>query len=347
LHQRVKQLNDAGIYAGVYSFTGEWLKAFRCPQDGYPFSGPNNVNGVDDGGGINSVTMNQPNAITTIQDAYVEKMISTLRDMPNVLWIVSEEAPEGSMWWNNHLISFIKAKEATMKLHHPVGLAVLGNNLDSVIYNSNADWVAPAARISPVTTESKGHPKRKVNINDSDHSYWEMWMDSPQVNRNYFWINFTQGNQTLFMDPYLVYYPRQKRNLPLKVINGIAEEPDPRWEEVRNTMGYIRSFADRMDLVSMISHGELSSTGHVLANTNSTHPEFLVYALAGGEFSVNLSGIKRSQMLAVEWFDPSTGKRINQKAIRGGSSVQAFQPPFEGDAVLHLSEPGSVGLKGF
>jgi hypothetical protein len=340
LHQRVEQLDAAGIYTGVYLFTGEWLRGFRCPQDGYPFSGPNNINGVDDGGGIHSVTMTAPNAITAMQDAYVEKIIRTLADMPNVLWIVSEEAPKESMWWNNHLISFIKTKEAAMKLHHPVGLAVLGDNLDSVIYNSDADWLSPAARISPVTTESKGHPKRKVNINDSDHSYWEIWKDSPRANRNYFWINFTQGNQTLFMDPYLVYYPRQKRNLPLHPINGIAEEPDPRWESVRKTMGYIRDFADMMDLVSMTPHGELSSTAHVLASTKTAHPEFLVYAPSGGEFTVNLSAVKSSQLMKVEWFNPSTGERIKQKSIRGGSSIQSFRAPFAGDAVLHLmSEP--------
>ena len=58
-----------------------------------------------------------------------------------------------------------------------------------------------------------GTPACKVNINDSDHSYFGMWNDTPQKNRNYAWENFANGNQVLFMDPYLVYYPRQKRNL--------------------------------------------------------------------------------------------------------------------------------------
>ena len=49
LRSRVSALNHAGIYAGVYLFTAEWLLRFRAPTDGYPFSGPNNVNGVDDG----------------------------------------------------------------------------------------------------------------------------------------------------------------------------------------------------------------------------------------------------------------------------------------------------------
>ena len=49
LRARVKALNDAGIYAGIYLFSGEFLLRFRCPTDGYPFTGANNVNGVDDG----------------------------------------------------------------------------------------------------------------------------------------------------------------------------------------------------------------------------------------------------------------------------------------------------------
>ena len=99
----MQALHSAGIYAGVYLFTGEFLLRFRCPTDGYPFSGPNNVNGVDDGyrGGspasaVSSVTMTAPNAITDFQDAYVKKTIDTLNDLPNVLWIVSEEAPSKS-----------------------------------------------------------------------------------------------------------------------------------------------------------------------------------------------------------------------------------------------------------
>ena len=67
----------------------------------------------------------------------------------------------------------------------------------------------PPRRISPTRSCGRGKPACKVNINDSDHSYFGIWNDSPQAVRNYFWINFTSGNQTLFMDPYVVYYPRK------------------------------------------------------------------------------------------------------------------------------------------
>ena len=65
LRARTEALRDAGIYAGVYLFTGEFLNLFRCSSDGYPFTGANNVNGIDDGysggpKGTNSITCVRP-----------------------------------------------------------------------------------------------------------------------------------------------------------------------------------------------------------------------------------------------------------------------------------------------
>ncbi len=234
LRARVQALNHAGIYVGVYFFTGEWLLRFRCATDGYPFSGPNNINAVDDGyrGGsaataVSSVTMTAPNEITHFQDAYVKKTIDTLNDLPNVLWIVSEEAPAKSTWWNNHLIALAREYEEGKRFQHPIGYGALEKPPDSLLYDSDADWVAPSAWVSPVRSCGSGAPACKVNVNDSDHSYFGMWNDTPQKNRNYAWQNFMTGNQVLFMDPYLVYYPRQKRNLCITPEHGIGREARP------------------------------------------------------------------------------------------------------------------------
>jgi len=336
LRDRTQQLNAAGIYAGVYLFTGEFLLRFRFAHDGYPLTGSNNVNGIDDGGGTRSVTMTAPNAITEIQDAYVKKVIDTLNDLPNVLWIVSEEAPRDSKWWNGHLIAVTRTYEAGKRFQHPIGYAAtddLAAASDANLLNSDADWIAPAARISPTTSRGSGHPSRKVNINDSDHSYFGMWNDSPQANRNYFWINFTNGNQTLFMDPYVVDYPREKRNLCPSPVDGIGSGPDPRWKNVRDTMGHIRAYADRMNLAAMTPKGKLSSTDHVLASTDATHPEYLVYAPIGGKFTVNLSG--SGGQFAAEWMNPATGAKTAGEDVSGGAT-KTFAPPFSGDAVLYL-----------
>lgn len=333
LRDRVRQLDAAGIYAGVYFFTGEWLNVFRFPHDGYPLSGPNNVNGIDDGGGIGAVTMTAPNTVTAIQDTYVRKVIDTLNDLPNVLWIVSEEAPANSAWWNNHLIAVARAYESGKPFQHPIGYATINDFSDATLLNSDADWIAPVARISPITSCGGGHPSCKVNINDSDHAYWEIWNDSPQVNRGYFWMNFTNGNQTLFMDPYILYYPRQNRNLSPSPTNGISPRPDARWDNVRDTMGFIRRYATLVNLAAMTPQGDLASTGHALANTRPNNAEILVYAPLGGFQDVNLSGVH--EQLAVEWMNPATGAKTAGADIQGGGMV-TFAPPFGGDTVLYL-----------
>jgi Protein of unknown function (DUF4038)/Putative collagen-binding domain of a collagenase/Family of unknown function (DUF6298) len=343
LRARAQALNRAGIYVGVYLFSGEFLLRFRCATDGYPFSGPNNINGVDDGyrGGspataVSSVTMTAPNAITHFQDAYVRKVIDTLNDLPNVLWIVSQESPIKSAWWNDHLISLVRDYEQGKRYQHPIGYGTLEHPTDSILYNSDADWVAPWAKISPEKSCGTGKPSCKVNINDSDHSYFGMWNDTPQVNRNYAWENFMTGNQVLFMDPYLVHYPRENRNLIHGPVSGIGSEPDARWENFRNTLGDILRYSRKVNLANVTPRSTLCSTHYCLAETPSAGAEYLVYAPSGGSLTVDLSAMPNSRMLAVEWFNPATRKAISQRPIAAGSSSQSFTAPFSGDAVLYL-----------
>ena len=343
LRARVAALNRAGIYTGVYLFTAEFLLRFRSPTDGYPFSGPNNVNGVDDGyrggpaeSGLASVTMTATNTITELQDACVRKTIDALHDLPNVLWIVSEEAPPKSSWWNDHLIAWVRTCEKGKPYQHPIGYATLDGPNDPILYNSDADWVAPWAWISPPRSCGTGRPACKVNINDSDHSYFGMWNDTPQKNRNYAWENLMTGNQVLFMDPYLVYYPRENRNLCLAPVNGIGSQPDPRWENFRNNLGYLLRYSRKVNLAEVSPRNSLSSTKFCLAQTPSVGAEYLVYAPDRGAFTMDLSAMPGSRQLAVEWFNPETGKTITGSPITAGSSSQSFRPPFREDAVLYL-----------
>ena len=346
LRNRVEALNNAGIYAGVYLFTGEWIKSFRCPTDGYPLTGANNINGIDDGyttgkRGTGSISMTSPNKISALQDAYVEKTIDTLNDLPNVLWVVSEESSTDSVWWNDHQISHIRAYESGKKHRHPIGYGTISGLPDTTMYNSDADFVKPHERISPVQSCGSGRPACKVNVNDSDHSFWEIWKYPAQQNRNYAWENFMQGNQVLFMDPYTVYYPRESRNLCLSPTNGICAGPDARWNNFRDNLGYILKYSRKVNLAKVASHGSLCSTGYCLAQTPAVGAEYLVYAPSGGSFMVDLSAMPASRRLTIEWFNPSTGAAVAGNSVPGGSSAQSFTPPFSGDAVLYL-----VDIKG-
>ena len=337
LRARAVQLQQNGIYAIVQLFDGLGLTDYRCTIDGYPFSNGNNVNGVADGGGTGSMTMSAQNAITDIQDAYVRKIIDTLNDLPNVLWEPSEEAPDNSTWWQGHMIALVRSYEAGKPLQHPIGYASLNvsNTSDSNLYNSNADWVAPKARISPTSSCGTGTPACKVNINDSDHTYFGMWNDSAQTNRTFIWENFTNGDSVMFMDPYVIYWPSGNRNLCSTPMNGVCSGPDSRWDNFRNNMGYMLNYANnKLDLLKTTPQGGLSSTGFCLADTVAAGAEYLVYAPSGGSFTVNLSATTRT--LNVEWLNPSTGAITTGGTLAGGSASQSFTPPFSGDAVLYL-----------
>jgi hypothetical protein len=337
LRARAVQLQQNNIYAIVQLFDGLGLLNNRCGSypytDGYPFTGPNNVNGIDDGGGTGSMTMTSTNAITNVQDAYVRHVVDTLNDLPNVLWEVSEEAPSNSTWWQNHMISLLHTYEAGKPLQHVVGYPILTGGSDATLYASAADWVAPSAHIAP--TSNSGN---KTIINDSDHSYFGMWNDSAQTNRNWIWENFTSGASVLFMDPYEIYWSSGNRNLCSSPINGVCNGVDHRWDNFRDNLGDALSYANRMNLAAMTPQGGRSSTGYALANTASVGSQFLVYAPNGGSFTVNLSNTTR--VLNVEWLNPSTRARITGATIAGGSSAQSFTPPFSGDAVLYLVDAG-------
>jgi hypothetical protein len=205
-----------------------------------------------------------------------------------------------------------------------------------VVYNSDADWVAPGVLVSPASSCGTGRPACKVNVNDSDHSYFGIWNDTPQQNRNYAWENFTTGNQVLFMDPYVVFLPREGRNMCASPTHAICPSPDTRWDNFRDNLGYILKYSRKLNLSNITPRDSLSSTGFCLAQTPSAGAEYLIYAPSGGSFTVNLSAMSSARTLAVEWFNPSTGAVFPGKSVPSGSSAQVFTSPFSGDAVLYL-----------
>jgi hypothetical protein len=336
MRSRVSQLNAAGIFVGVYMFTGEFLNVYRCPgSDGYPLTGANNVNSVDAGGGDGAYEMTATNGVTAVQDAMADKMVDTLNDLPNVLWIVSEEASANTYWWQNHIIAHVRAYEAKKPKQHPIGLGAVGQ--DSQLYNTDADWVAPFAEISPSMTCGTGTPKCKVNLNDSDHSYFGMWNNTVQQNRNYAWENFVRGNQVAFMDPYLVYYPRENRNNCSSPKNGICSAVDTRYDNFRDNLGYILAYSRKLNLKAAEPSTTLCYPHTCLGQTPAVGTELLVYASEGGTITVDLSK-STGRTMSFEWFNPVTGKVVMNGTVPGGNVKQTFTPPagLTADSVLYI-----------
>src|SRR5208282_528790 len=199
--------------------------------------------------------------------------------------------------WNAHQIAHLRAYESPKPHHHPIGYAALVSSWDSVLYNSDADWIAPSVIVSPASSCGAGKPACKVNINDSDRTYFGIWSDTAQQNRNYAWENFTTGNQVLFMDPYEVFVPRENRNLCVSPTQGICAAPDTRWDSLRENLGYILKYSRKLTLANMSPRDSLSSTGFCLAQTPSSGAEYVVYAPAGGAFTVNLTAMSSARSL--------------------------------------------------
>jgi hypothetical protein len=92
----------------------------------------------------------------------------------------------------------------------------------------------------------------------------------------------------------------------------------------------------------MTPQASLSSTAHVLADTNPAKAEYLVYAPSGGSFSLNLSG-NRAPFI-VEWMNPATGIKSPGANVTGGRTI-TFVPAFNGDAVLYLKQIGPASAQ--
>jgi len=106
-------------------------------------------------------------------------------------------------------------------------------------------------------------------------------------------------------------------------------------DEVYDIVGYAARFFNDSDVRfwQMAPHGELTSTGRCLAQPGV---EYVIYAPTGGAFTVDLSAAP-DKLLAVRWYSPLTGRSCPATQIAGGNTTHKFTPPFEGDAILHLS----------
>ena len=139
------------------------------------------------------------------------------------------------------------------------------------------------------------------------------------------------------MDPYVVDYPRQNRNLCVSPAAGICTVPDSRWDNFRDNLGYILSYSRRLDLNAVLPSTSLCSTTYCLAQTPAVGSEVLVDAPNGGTFTVDLSH-SSGRAMNYEWFDPAAGKVVSTGTLTGGSGSQTFSTPstIADDSVLYV-----------
>jgi hypothetical protein len=329
LRSRIMLAAEQGIYVSVMLFDGYAVQFDRHPDDGYPLDEGNNINGVA-APDTTSQDLSKP-AVTAFQDAYVRKVIETVNDLDNVLYEIANEAGSYSTEWQYHMIDLVKHYEVTMPKQHPVGMTYqYKGGTDATLYDSPADWVSPSATLPPEATGTK------VIINDTDHSFSYTAMQSSGYGgqRAWAWENFARGNNVAFMDPYLWVWPG--RNAPSD------DKVDPYWEEIRNALGDIRSYADRIDLASMApQHDLVVGGGFCLASPGTQYLVFLPSVEGRVNrilrwFSGNVLELKTEPgTYSYEWFDPSAHSVVQTGTITVAAR-HTFAAPFSGAAVLWL-----------
>lgn len=341
LRQRIAEAGRKGIYVSVQLFNGWSVKQKEGatagqPWLGHPFNAANNINGVNGdpkntGDGRQTEDLSIP-AITALQEAYVRKVIATVDDLPNVLYEICNESDDtpGNVAWQEHFIDFIHRYEATLPYQHPVGFSSPDPADGATLPQeeaSGADWVAPNNHGTDYLHAPPPSDGRKVVVLDTDH-LCGLCSDEAWV-----WKAFTSGYNLLFMDQYDNSY---------HLTGGNYDSNDPATLAVRKSLGYIRIYAQRMNLGAMRPRPGLSSTGYVLANTVSPGAaEYLVYDPTRDPFSVDLS--HTSGTFSVEWFNPTNGGAAAAGSVTGGGR-SSITPPgsITADAVLYLKARAAV-----
>ena len=166
MRQRIIEAGQRGIYVSIMLFDGWSIETKDMsgdnPWQGHPYNSSNNINGINgdtsgDGQGKEVHTLDI-SAVTSLQEAYVRKVVDTVNDLDNVLYEISNESHGNSESWQYHMINYIKSYEAGVAKQHPVGMTVeYPNGSNTELYNSPADWVSPNGDINspPVATGNK------------------------------------------------------------------------------------------------------------------------------------------------------------------------------------------------
>lgn len=328
LRERVALAQERGIYVGIILFVSESVK--KCGNvdalwPGHPFHRDNNVNGIDgdadgNGWGDETQTLRIP-AITSLQKAFVRKIVDTVNGFDNVLYEIGNECAGGAanVAWQYELIRYVRECEAGKPKQHPVGMTGAGPRNED-LFKSAADWVSPDAS-APKPYDYRTNPPpadgAKVVLPDTDHLWGAAGYD-----RAWVWKSFLRGHNPIYMDVLLQIFP----------LLGKVERNnfhDGKRLAVRRAMGHARSYASRADLAAMSPRPELASTAYALA-----HPgrEYLVFQPAAGAFTVKLA----AGTYAVEWFNAVDGACSFREPAAVAEGDHAFTPPYPGETLLYL-----------
>ena len=235
-----------------------------------------------------------------IQEAYIQQVVDTLHDLPNVLWEVANESsrrrrvtgtsPSSWAWtsrrsgatppqWQYWVIDIVKRHEAERGYEpHPIGMTMQFPVADQTRVNepllrSRADWISPG--YDDEMFADGGHPMAP----GSPPSRW--FADPPPADgtkvdhQRHRSLRAGPGRRALGMevvparpppDPHGLRADRRVR----AAASGRGVRAVRGFEPARWAMGDTRRYAERMSLIDMEPRPDRSSTGFALAPGAST-----------------------------------------------------------------------------
>ena len=332
LRKRVLEARLRSIYVSIMLFQGFSIEKKGGPEDGgnpwqgHPFHRDNNVNGINgdpfETGNGREVHTTAILPILDVQMEYVRQVVAAVADLENVIFEISNESHGSSTKWQYRMIDLVHEAESDKPMRHPVGMTFQfcptspGTNAN--LFESAAEWISPNPdgadgfdyRSNPPVADGA-----KVILTDSDHLWGLPPREEAETVRKWVWKSFLRGLQPIFMDPY-------------KDIRA-GEAVDGVWDPVRRAMGLTLQWARQVDLAAMTPSADLASTGYCLADVGR---DYLIYQPDGGRFNAHLE----SGSYDARWFDCAAGDGPEPLRVRSPNGCVRLEPPFEGDALLHL-----------
>jgi hypothetical protein len=321
--KRLRETAKRKIYVGVMLFQGWSVKNSTrsrnpIPWPRHPYHKNNNINGIDgdpkgEGHGKTIHGLGIP-AVTALQEKYVKHFIDELNGFDNIVWEIGNECNKESAKWQYHIIDFIKSYEASKPKQH---LVWINSRVEAVFDpQCHAELVSPNnpayLKNPPVATG------KKIVISDSDHN-------APlRVTYDWAWKSFARGMMPILMDcgyQGLTWYKRDMK------------PQHPKWQQMRDALGIMRTYAEKINLVKMIPQKEKTktpcSTSFCLYQTGK---EYLVYQpVKDKPFTVDMPAGK----YMYEWINPVEGK-ANTGVLEAKGGTNNFTAPFPWPAGLYL-----------
>jgi len=316
LRARVIEAAQRGVYVSVVLFQSlesSSKKKQDKPWYRNPFNRDNNINNINgdpDGNGTGDEAYNLTiPAITSLQEAYLRKVVDTLNDLDNVLYELSGDGSLGNAAWQNYIITYLKNYQATKTTQHPVGVSYSDGKEADEIFAGPADWIiAYGADLKPPVAEGG-----KVLF---------LEMNPRMLNRSSstagFWKAFTRGF-----------------NVIEKEFDSFSPSVS---ESLHTTIAQLVAYSEIINLASMISSDAACSTHYCLVNPGN---EYLIYLPSGNRLWIDLSTTQ--QDFLPTWFDPKSGQTIDGNPIRGGAQT-TIQASFRGPAMLHMVQTATLGV---